>query len=80
MSLEVIQQGVGITPAWRASAILIMNQEPGLTDEVVMVIGERLRSRKSHRGADVAECVITMAGCAPLRRRASLSRLGRDEV
>ena len=38
----------------------IVNQGPGLADEVVVILGEGLRLRKSHGVADVAKSVIAV--------------------
>jgi hypothetical protein len=35
-----------------AAAILVVDEEPGLPDEVVMIFGEGLRSPRSHLNAD----------------------------
>jgi hypothetical protein len=43
-----------------ARAVRIVNEEASLADEVVVVFGESLRSRKSYGVADVAKSVIAV--------------------
>jgi hypothetical protein len=59
-TIWVAAKKLGNDMVFVAVAVCVVNQEAGFADEVVMVIGDGIRLRKSHGVADVAKSVIAV--------------------